>query len=429
MGDGPVAFHGKNQGEDDEERTDNDLCVGPPAGGSCHDDANLVFHDKGKRADGDEEHETHREEEHFIVLSRVAEPCSNSKEADGGKKLVSRAEESPDLGKSAHAEGNAEDNGDDGRKIRIYHEFAEPVLDIFRIFARFEPEFLEHEACQPGGGIKRSQAESGVSKDKKGVHNVFQSFKSRNGSDHGGDPAGKDICRAMGMARYTGIADCAESDDGEYAFQEHTAISDRLCVRFFIKLFGRRPRRNKGMEAGNGAACNGSEQNREEELRSVCVVDGEARKSGEDLFINGRMSADDADDGDDEHCVEKERTEVVTRLEKDPDRSDRSDGDINADKDHPCIHGEIERMEIHADGHAQNDCPNAEDGRNDHRRVAAVYGKTENDSDEDEHDGNHGDRCFCRAGSHVENAVLISRAEGGSHDSGKSGHYKDQCEV
>ena len=123
-------------------------------------------------------------------------------------------------------------------KYGVYHEFAEPVLDIFRIFARFEPEFLEHEACQPGGGIKRSQAESGVSKDKKGVHDVFQSFKSRNGSDHGGDPAGKDICRAMGMARYTGIADCAESDDGEYAFQEHTAVSDRLCIRFFIKLFG-----------------------------------------------------------------------------------------------------------------------------------------------------------------------------------------------
>ena len=36
----------------------------------------------------------------FIVLSCVAEPCGNSKEADGGKKLVSRAEESPDLGKS-----------------------------------------------------------------------------------------------------------------------------------------------------------------------------------------------------------------------------------------------------------------------------------------------------------------------------------------
>ena len=60
MGDGPVAFHGKNQGEDDEERTNDDLCVGPPAGGACHDDANLVFHDKGKRADGDEEHDQRR---------------------------------------------------------------------------------------------------------------------------------------------------------------------------------------------------------------------------------------------------------------------------------------------------------------------------------------------------------------------------------
>jgi len=238
MGDGPVAFHGKNQGEDDKERTDNDLCVGPPAGGACHDDANLVFHDKGKRADGDEEHETHGEEEHFIVLSCVAEPCGDSKEADGGKKLVSRAEESPYLGKSAHAERDAEDDGNDGCKIGIHHEFAEPVLDIFRIFARFEPEFLEHEACQPGGGIKRSQTESGVGEDKKGVHDVFQSFKSRNGGDHGGNPARKDIRRAMGMARYTGIADRAESNDGEYAFQEHATVSDGLCVRFFIKLFG-----------------------------------------------------------------------------------------------------------------------------------------------------------------------------------------------
>ena len=238
MGNSSVTFHCEDQGEDDEERTNDDLCVGPPAGGACHDDANLVFHDKGKRADGNEEHETHGEEEHFIVLSCVAEPCGDSKEADGGKKLVSRAEESPDLGKSAHAEGDAEDNGDNGRKIWIHHEFAEPVLDIFRIFTRFEPEFLEHEACQSGGGIKRSETESGVGEDKKGVHDVFQPFKSRNGGDHGGDPAGKDICRAVGMACDAGIADCAECNDGEYAFQEHAAISDRLGIRFFIKLLG-----------------------------------------------------------------------------------------------------------------------------------------------------------------------------------------------
>ena len=96
MGDGPVAFYGKNQGEDDEERTNDDLCVGPPVGSARHDDTDLIFHDKSKGTDGDEEHETHGEEEHFIVLSCVAEPCGDSKEADGGKKLVSRAEESPD---------------------------------------------------------------------------------------------------------------------------------------------------------------------------------------------------------------------------------------------------------------------------------------------------------------------------------------------
>ena len=45
MGNSSVAFYGKNQGEDDEERTNDDLCVGPPAGGACHDDANLVLQD------------------------------------------------------------------------------------------------------------------------------------------------------------------------------------------------------------------------------------------------------------------------------------------------------------------------------------------------------------------------------------------------
>ena len=241
MGNSSVAFHRKDQGEDDEERTDNDLCIRPPAGGARHDDTDLIFHNKSKRTDGDEEHETHGEEEHFIVLSCVAEPCGDSEETDSGKKLVSRTEESPDLSKSAHAEGYAEDNGEDGCKIRIDHEFAEPVFDIFRIFTRFEPEFLEHEACQSGGGIKRSQAESGVGEDKKGIHNVFQSFKSRNGGDHSSDPAGKDVCRAVGMACDAGIADCTECDDGEYALQEHAAVSDRLSIRFFIKLFGCRP--------------------------------------------------------------------------------------------------------------------------------------------------------------------------------------------
>lgn len=43
MGNSSVTFHCEDQGEDDEERTDDDLCVGPPAGGACHDDANLVF--------------------------------------------------------------------------------------------------------------------------------------------------------------------------------------------------------------------------------------------------------------------------------------------------------------------------------------------------------------------------------------------------
>ncbi len=46
-----------------------------------------------------------------LQQEKVDTSSGDSKKADGGKKLVSRAEESPDLGKSAHAEGDAENNG------------------------------------------------------------------------------------------------------------------------------------------------------------------------------------------------------------------------------------------------------------------------------------------------------------------------------
>ena len=36
---------------------------------------------------------------------------------------------------------------------------------------------------------------------------------------------------------------------------------------------------------------------------------------------------------------------------------------------------------------------------------------------------------FVAPGRHIEDAVLVSRAERGSHDSSKGGHYKNQREV
>ena len=183
------------------------------------------------------------------------------------------------------------------------------------------------------------------------------------------------------------------------------------------------------MEPGNGAAGHGREQDREQEQDTVLRGYGEAREGREQFRVDIRMGAEDADDGDNQHGVQQEGAQVVTGLEQNPDGRDGGDGDVEADNPHPGLRGEVERVEVHADGHDEDDGDDAEDGRGRNGLMAAVYADAEDDGYGDEEQGDHGDGSIRRTGRRVEHTVLEGGTEGGGHDGREGCHDEDQCQI
>ena len=106
------------------------------------------------------------------------------------------------------------------------------------------------------------------------------------------------------------------------------------------------------METGDSAAGYSGEQNREQQLHAVAVINRKSGHSREQFRIDIGMSAYNADDGYDQHGIQQEGAQVVTGLQQDPDRGHGSNGNVDANNPHPGTGGEVERMEVHSDGHA-----------------------------------------------------------------------------
>ena len=231
------------------------------------------------------------------------------------------------------------------------------------------------------------------------------------------------------MARGTGVGNGAQRDNSEDAFQQHAAVSDGFRVTFLVQLLGRRTGRYEGMEARNSTAGDGREENREQEQDAVLRGHGEARESREQVRIDIGMGAENADYGDNQHGIQQEGTQIVTRLEQDPDRGDRGDGDVNADEDHPGLGGEIQRMPIHADGHDEDDGRDAKDRRGYDGGVPVINEDAEHDGDDDEEQGNHGHGGIGRAGCLIEDAVPVRGAEGRGNNGCEGCHDENQRQV
>ncbi len=429
MDNGLVTFNCQFEREANKESTNTCLSIRTPVSGAVHNHENLVSNDDDKGTDGDDHHECHRSEEHFVVLSCIPQPGGYGEEADAGEELVGSTEEAPDFHESVHAEHDAQEYGKDGGKVWVNHKFLESPFDILRGFAWFKPEFLEHESCQSGGCIQRSEAESGIGEDEEGVHGVFQSAKARDSTNHGSDAAGENVGSPFHMPCFSCIGDGTEGDDCEHTFQKHAAIGDGLCILFFIQLLGSGTGRNERMESGNRAAGNGGEKDGEEVLGTICIMDYKSGVRREKIGVDIRMSTDDADDSHDEHRIEQERGQIVSWLQKDPYRCDGSDGDVKADEPHPGGGGEIERMEIHADVHTESDGSDPHDGGNGHAHVTAVYSKSKDNSYQDEEDGNHGYRSRSGTLRFIQYTIIIDRTKGIGYDGCKGSNDENQGEI
>ena len=161
--------------------------------------------------DRDEQHEAHRNVEHFVVLADVAEPCAHRDQAERGEQLVGGAEQGPDLGVAGHAERDAGHNGDQSGKVRIDEDLP-VVLDIRGRLAVDEPEFLEHVAGKTSRCVERSQAKYRDRQHQHLVHDILNAFIGE-GADHLGN-AGRENCsgRSKGRGKFAGI--CRDLSDG-----------------------------------------------------------------------------------------------------------------------------------------------------------------------------------------------------------------------
>lgn len=86
-------------------------------------------------------------------------------------------------------------------------------------------------------------------------------------------------------------------------------------------------------------------------------------------------------------------------------------------------------MEIHADGHAEDNGTYAKDGGSHHAGVAAVHGKAEDNGYGNKEQGYHGHGRLGGTLCFIHHAVFIDSAEGGSHDGCKGRHHQDQSQI
>ena len=179
------------------------------------------------------------------------------------------------------------------------------------------------------------------------------------------------------------------------------------------------------MEPGNCATGNGCKQNGKHVLYSVTIVHCESCKGREQLRIDIGMRAHNAYKRNKKHCIQQERTQIVTGLQQNPYRRHRRDGNINTHDNHPCIGGQIQRMEIHTHCHNCNDGHNTQHRGNCHGRVSAVYAEAKYNGNQDKQQRYHGNACVGTACGCIQNTgFIIFCPESGSYYGSKGSHHQ-----
>ena len=112
-----------------------------------------------------------------------------------------------------------------------------------------------------------------------------------------------------------------ERHDGDERLDEHRAVPDESRLALLLDELRRRARRDERVEAGQRAARDRDEQEREQRTREdgTVAVLAERRDRGD---VDRRTRDDDAEREQDDRADLHERRQIVTRREQQPDRQD-----------------------------------------------------------------------------------------------------------
>ena len=178
------------------------------------------------------------------------------------------------------------------------------------------------------------------------------------------------------------------------------------------------------MESGDGAAGHRDEQRRKQ-VSGRCLEAGEGRHG-----TDADMGAEDADDRDNHHKVQKEAGQVVPGLQQNPDRNHGGDSDVDADHDHPGVVGQIQRMEVQAQKDNDDNSDDTDDRGCKERRISAVDTEAEEDGQDDEQERNHCRRGIGSACCHIQCAGFrVGCLEGSCNHGGERSDHKKEGQV
>ena len=300
---------------------------------------------------------------------------------------------------------------------------AEPnTLQIWLRPMKPMPQPMTETGCRVKGG----QSEDGDSQGEQVVDHRI-ALLAREGREHGGNTTGEDRGRSAQLesvaAAGGGLAphdhDGDQGDDAESGLNDHGAVADDLGILLVVDLLGRSTGADQGVEAGACAAGNRDEQEREERLagRVLPSVESGAFHGGS----AGEGGADNGDDRNDHHGIEQEGAQVVTRLEQNPDRKQRSNRDVHSNEEHPEGTAEVQ-ADVLTEEDDRDNAENADDGGRADLGVLAIHKETEDCSNDDEEDGGH-----CRgAVGRIGRSSRINRHEGACDNRREGGDDEDQ---
>ena len=108
------SIDSQDQRQDDKQACQHDTCYAPADANACAKALEVCDQGLYKGCDGYDQHEYHREQEHFVVFADFSKPGGNSKKSDGCQQLVGCTEQRPDFGITGQAKADAEYYGDNG---------------------------------------------------------------------------------------------------------------------------------------------------------------------------------------------------------------------------------------------------------------------------------------------------------------------------
>ena len=222
-------------------------------------------------------------------------------------------------------------------------------------FVFFQEQLRKQETSQTCSGIQRCQCKYRYSQSQKCINgSVNRRSLVR---EHSCDTSCKSCRRAAESTVCVFVKDhtnCDQSHDTKCRLDQHGTVCDGFCVLFIIQLFGRSTSCDQAVETGTCAAGNGDKKSRKQSTDGSCP-------SGKCRNIEGCTACKSTDKNPekckDHHSVKQEAGQIVTRLEKDPDRNQGSYCYVNSNEYDPldtCHH----ETEIQSEN---NDCHDTDD--------------------------------------------------------------------